>query len=370
MQTTQTRALALFSGGLDSILAAKVVAEQGIAVTCLHFVSPFFGGHRVARHWASVYDLDIKAIDIGQDFVDMMAAWPAHGYGKVLNPCVDCKILMLRKARELMEHYGASFLVSGEVIGQRPMSQRKDSMYLIRREADVKHVLLRPLCAQVIDPTPMEESGLVDRSRLLGISGRGRKDQMELAQRYNLKEIPTPGGGCRLAEKENARRYWPVLRYAEKPTVNDMLLADTGRHYRVGRYALSIGRNKADNERLGGLMRDGDIFLKVAVHPGPVVVGRALGAEWDAAVIQDAAAFVASFSPKAVAHGEPVQVRVNRVVNGAECSEGDITVTPARTTPLNWREDDWPTLREEIRAENKRRVNSRFSEATCAVQDE
>lgn len=145
--------------------------EQGLVVRCLHFVTPFFGKPQLIPHWEKVYGLEVEAVDVGEAFVRLLRERPAHGFGKVMNPCVDCKILMMRKARELMKKWGASFLISGEVLGQRPMSQRRDTLNVIRRDAEVKESLLRPLSAQLLDPTAPEISGLVDRNKLLGIFG-------------------------------------------------------------------------------------------------------------------------------------------------------------------------------------------------------
>ena len=179
--------IALFSGGLDSILAARLLMEQGRSIKCLHFFSPFFGHPGRVEHWQEVYGLDITAVDASAAFVDMLRRGPAYGFGSAMNPCVDCKILMMRMARECMEEYGAKFLVSGEVLGQRPMSQRRDTLNVIRRDAEVRDILLRPLCAKLLDPTAAEESGLVDRSRLLGLNGRGRKVRR---QPRRIKEGP------------------------------------------------------------------------------------------------------------------------------------------------------------------------------------
>ena len=160
MNTSTPHAFALFSGGLDSILAARLIMEQGLVVRCLHFVTPFFGKPQLIPHWEKVYGLEVEAVDVGEAFVRLLRERPAHGFGKVMNPCVDCKILMMRKARELMKKWGASFLISGEVLGQRPMSQRRDTLNVIRRDAEVKESLLRPLSAQLLDPTAPEISGL------------------------------------------------------------------------------------------------------------------------------------------------------------------------------------------------------------------
>ena len=238
--------IALFSGGLDSILAARLVMEQGLKVKCLHFFSPFFGHPGRLGHWEKEYGLDIDPVDVSAEFVELLKRGPAHGYGSAMNPCVDCKIVMISRARELMQEYGASFIISGEVLGQRPMSQRRDTLNAIRRDANVKDVLLRPLSAKLMDPTPMEESGLVDREKLKGFNGRGRKDQLALAEHFGITEIPTPGGGCKLTEKENTRRFWPVLSRLDAPTVNDFRLADTGRQFWMGDFWLAVGRQKYD----------------------------------------------------------------------------------------------------------------------------
>ena len=146
----------LFSGGLDSILAAKVLEEQGLRVCCLHCHSPFFGDPGAVERWSRLYGLDIRTLDVSDDFCAMLRARPAHGFGKVMNPCVDCKILLLRHARLYMESIGARLLATGEVLGQRPMSQRRDVLNAIRRDAGVQDILLRPLSALHLSPTPAE----------------------------------------------------------------------------------------------------------------------------------------------------------------------------------------------------------------------
>ena len=250
-----------------------------------------------------------------------------------MNPCVDCKILMMRKARELMKKWGASFLISGEVLGQRPMSQRRDTLNVIRRDAEVKESLLRPLSAQLLDPTAPEISGLVDRNKLLGIFGRGRKSQMALADQMGLKEIPTPAGGCKLAEKENSRRYWPVLTRLKEPTVEDFELSNIGRQYWFGDHWLSMGRNEADNSALERLVRPGDAILRVRDFPSPFALARQL-TPWDNETLQDAASLVASYSPKGVRAAEAspdgtIAVRVQ--INGESTF---VNVAPKRTPPF------------------------------------
>ena len=342
-------ALALFSAGLDSILAAKTIEAQGLRVKCLHFLSPFFGKAHEVERWREVHGLDIEAVDISDDFAAMLARGPRYGFGKFLNPCVDCKILMLTRARGLMERYGARFIISGEVVGQRPMSQRRDALNSIRRDAGVSDLLLRPLCARNLDPTPMEESGLVDRERLHAIYGRGRKGQMALAGEYGLTEIPTPAGGCRLAEMESVRRYWPVLSKAlavgQRPRARDFVLADTGRQFWLGGHWLAMGRDSGDNQTLAGLVQPDDLVFDVVGFPGPLGVGRRISdarADWDEAVVADAAALVASFSPKAMRSGGAVDVAVTR---GGQART--VSVAPSRTSALGWAEPVWDVTGED-----------------------
>lgn len=362
--------VALFSGGLDSILAARLVMEQGLRVRCLHFVTPFFGKPHLLEHWQDVYGLEIEALDIGQDYVDMLRQRPQHGFGKVMNPCVDCKVLMMRHARLRMEALGAQCIVSGEVLGQRPMSQRRDTLNVIRRDGGVREVLLRPLCAQHLDPTEAELSGLVDRSRLLGIFGRGRKDQMELAARMGITEIPTPAGGCKLAEKENARRYWPVLTRLPVPTPADFQLSNVGRQGWSDHLWMSSGRNEADNDALFQLARPGDVFMKVRDFPGPLALIRPLpegpcmeaegpcmeaegpdmDAEW-----HDAAALLAACAPKAVRQGGEVAVRL---FNPAGDTLRVLTVLPHRGDRFS--EPPFDLVRDTIRAEGKEKEKRRL----------
>ena len=353
------RAVALFSGGLDSILAAKLVQEQGIEVTGLHFVSPFFGKPDQVGRWKSLHGLPIRAVDISEPFVRMLAERPEHGFGSVLNPCVDCKILMLRQARTIMEEMGAACIISGEVLGQRPMSQRRDALNIIRRDAGVRDFLLRPLSALHLDPVGAELSGVIDRSRLLGISGRGRKDQLALAQRFALREIPAPAGGCRLTEQENARSYWPVLVHSPAPSAEDFRLANTGRQFWHDTSSpvlwLIVGRNQNDNDVLMALARPDDLLFKSRDFPGPIALGRFFGQPWPAEAVRSAAAFTASYSPKAVrqaaADNAPVAVRAH--AGSLDAPGHTLSVTPSRLPTPAWREFPWPEAREAIRLEKR-----------------
>ncbi len=350
MSTNTPQALALFSGGLDSILAAKLIMNQGIRVRCVHFTSPFFGMPTMVRSWKKWYGLDVECVDIGPEFVRMLIERPEYGFGKALNPCVDCKILMMRTARKLMEACGASFLISGEVLGQRPMSQRKDNLNAIHKNAEVRGRLLRPLCAKHLEPTVPELEGTVDRSRLLSIHGRGRKPQLDLAAAMGIDPIPTPAGGCRLAEKENALRYWAVLSKWDQPEASAFHLANHGRqfwaHSDEGLCWLVIGRHEADNTALLALAPalEGALVFKTVDHPGPMAIApRAIG--WSGAMRREAASLVASFSPKALASGTQAVVRVQ-----AAGVEELLTVQPERSALFCQSEANWPEVRELVRA--------------------
>ena len=348
--------LALFSGGLDSILTARVLMEQGLKVKCLHFTTPFFGKPDDAAQWSRKYGLDIDSVDISDAYCAMLAA-PAHGVGSVLNPCIDCKILMMQKAVAFMPRYGAKFIASGEVLGQRPMSQRRETLNTIRRDAQVREILLRPLCAKHLEPTPMELSGLVDRERLYDFSGRGRKGQLALAAEFGITDIPTPAGGCLLTERENARSLWPVLEYSAA-TASDFRLCLTGRQFwslkgdpegLLARW-LVVGRDKNDNAALQELPGADDLSFKVRDFPGPLALARQFaGRPWPAETVADAASFVASFSGKAAKQGGPVAVRVHSGAKGLDGPGFELEVTPCRRTPAAWGEAAWDESREGIR---------------------
>ncbi len=337
-------ALSLFSGGLDSILASKLMQSHGHKVLGLHFVSPFFGKPDKVAFWEREYGIPVQVIDVGQEFVDLMAGFPPRGFGKVLNPCVDCKILMLRRAKNLLPVYKASFLISGEVLGQRPMSQRADTLNIIRNDADVRDVLLRPLSAGLLPPTPMEESGLVDRSRLPSLCGRGRKGQYALAKELGVTTIPTQAGGCRLGERESARRYWPILRAFPRPLAPYFDLANVGRQLwrrdESGEQWMVMGRDHKDNQKLLRLIAPEHYVLELKSFPGPDAVGIPVpGQDWSPKVLAEAAACLASFAPKARSHGDAVEVTVTR-------NKQEQVITVRADTPHGFKDTlTWPETR-------------------------
>jgi tRNA U34 2-thiouridine synthase MnmA/TrmU len=274
------KALALFSGGLDSILTCRVIMEQGITVKALHFITPFTGYNKKGReeevreHARKTYGIDLEIIDVGLEYAKVVAH-PRHGYGKHFNPCVDCKIFFFSKARERMAEEGASFLITGEVIGQRPMSQRRDTLHIIERESGTEGILLRPLCAQHLRPTIPEKDGLVDRSRLLDFAGRGRKSQMALAAKYGIKDYPPPAGGCFLTDPNISARLQWIFDNLDDRSFEGMLLTTMGRHFALGgKTLLVVGRDERENSRIAALGRKDDIALELVSIPGPLSLLR------------------------------------------------------------------------------------------------
>lgn len=351
-------ALLLFSGGLDSILAAKMLQEQGLKVLCLHFISPFFGQEEKIDHWEKIWGLEIRPIDISADFCSMLVQAPPHGFGSTLNPCVDCKIMILNQAKNLLCKYGAKFLATGEVLGQRPMSQRRDSLDLIQNEAGVKGLLLRPLCALHLAMTPMEKSGLVNRDLLGAIQGRGRNEQLALAQKFGLTEIPAPAGGCILTEKENGRRFWQIikrLRQRENTVnelVNDFRLGRLGRQFwlRDGgeNFWFCLGRNNEENRALRAMAQNDDLTLKLCDYSGPSGLARG-GLLWSDKVLREAAAILASYSRDAQRASQ------NRISILGARGKGYITIDVNKNKASQYAQlPSWEQTRMEIREERKR----------------
>ena len=269
----RARALGLFSGGLDSMLAAMVLRAQGIEVTGLVWVTPFFTEVR-AEESAATIGLPILVQDLTDRYLHLLYE-PPRGFGKWMNPCIDCHLLMLREAGKIMEQEGYDFLFTGEVVGQRPLSQNKGSLNYITRESGYGDLLLRPLSARLLKTTRPEREGLVDRERLLNISGRGRKRQMELAAEFGITSYPAPAGGCLLTNPGYAARLRDLVQHRPQSelTRQDLELLKWGRHFRVDPTAkIIVGRDQRDNEALELLIRPGDVTLKAEIYPGPLVV--------------------------------------------------------------------------------------------------
>ncbi|EAY57733.1 MAG: probable thiamine biosynthesis protein [Leptospirillum rubarum] len=253
------KGLLLLSGGLDSSLAGKLLLEQGVELVALHLESPF-GCDTSAADMADELRIPLIRRPKGDRFVEILKH-PAHGYGSVKNPCVDCRILMFTLGREVMKETGAGFLVTGEVVGQRPLSQKKQAMTLIDRESAMEGVVVRPLSARLLPETDPEKRGWIDRKRLLSLSGRSRKPQLALARTYGFSRIPSPAGGCLLTDDNFRERLDDFVRFDEPPAVAPLLRF--GRHYRFDDIRVIVGRDVADNARLDRLIGQ----LGMGFHP-------------------------------------------------------------------------------------------------------
>ena len=273
----QRKAIALLSGGLDSTLAVKVLLDQGIAVEALNFTSPFCtctgknaGCKSEAVRVAEEFKIPIKVMHKGTDYLEILRK-PKHGYGKGMNPCIDCRIFLLKKAKEYMLEIGADFVFTGEVLGQRPMSQRRDTLRVIEKESGLEGLLLRPLSAKHFPPTLPETNGWVDREKLLSIQGRSRKEQFELAAELDVKNYPCPAGGCLLTEPSFVGKVRDVFDHAEELNLRDFRMLKLGRHFRIGeRTKVIIGRNDAENNLLEAAVQPGEASLRWNGGPSPL----------------------------------------------------------------------------------------------------
>jgi tRNA-specific 2-thiouridylase len=319
-----SKALGLLSGGLDSSLAALALKRQGVEVTCVSFVTPFFGSAK-AEKAARGMEIPLIVRPIGEIHLAMVKN-PRYGYGKNLNPCIDCHAMMFRLAGQIMEEKGFDFLFSGEVLGQRPMSQNLTALKTVAKHSGFPDRILRPLSARLLPPTPMEEGGLVDREALLDIQGRSRRRQEILAAEWGLADYPSSGGGCLLTEKSFTGRLQDLFAHQPDCGVVDVELLKTGRQFRLSpRAKLVVGRNQADNEAIKSLARPTDILLRAANFTGPLglVSGHPESEE-----VARAAAIVASYGK---GQEEPrVEILARR-----DDSQWALTVAPMKRPDLD-----------------------------------
>ena len=290
----EVKAIGLVSGGLDSTLAVALLKRQGVLVKAVNFYTGFCitetqrrkGGRadgsvprNEALRAAADLEVDVEYVDVsGREYLDMLVS-PKHGYGANANPCVDCRVFMMRRAREIMEREGADFVFTGEVLGQRPKSQRRDTLRIIERDGGLEGRLLRPLSAKLLPPTIPERDGLVDRERLEAISGRSRQRQMELARELGLTDWPQPAGGCCYLTDENfSRKFFDILDSREaagrerRLEREDILLLSTGRHFRLSpRAKLVVGRTEVENALLEHHV-EGRARLEAMGLAGPVAL--------------------------------------------------------------------------------------------------
>ncbi len=269
------KVVALLSGGLDSTLAVKIMKEQGFDVKALAIKTPFCDfdcGHGCGFRVMEVADrlgVDLKTVYLGDEYIEMLKN-PKHGYGSGMNPCIDCRVMMFKVAKKYMEDIGAEFIVTGEVLNQRPMSQNKKALKIIEKESGLEGKVLRPLSAKHLEPTEAEKKGLVDRDKLLSIKGRSRKIQFRLAEELGIEEYPNPAGGCLLTDKQFAKRVKDLFEHTDNPSLNDIELLKVGRHFRLGKAKLIVGRNKDENEKISALAIDKDTLLEARDYKGPI----------------------------------------------------------------------------------------------------
>jgi len=315
------RALGITSGGLDSILSALVLKEQGIEVAWVNFETPFFSSDK-ARRAARMTGISLRVENITQVYVGMLRA-PKAGYGANMNPCLDCHALMLQMAGSIMKEEGFDFLFTGEVLGQRPMSQTKPSLRYVEKWSGFEGYVLRPLSAKLLPPTIPEERGLVDRDSLLDISGRSRKRQMELAEAYGVTDYPSPGGGCLLTDPGFSRRVKDLLDRRDELQERDFELLKYGRHFRLdSNHKAVVGRTKEDNKHISRLIDpDTDIELGMVGMPGPIVLIPSGAPE---EIVREAAGLCAAYSK--APDGQPAQVH-------AKGPAGSTTVTVQGGSP-------------------------------------
>jgi tRNA-specific 2-thiouridylase len=292
---TKVKALALLSGGLDSTLATELILKQGIDVAAINFSSPFClckKGVCEATEAAKQLGVPLKVVNVGEEYLKMVRK-PKHGYGRNMNPCIDCRIFMVKKAKKYAKEIGASFIFTGEVLDERPMSQHLKAMKIIEEEAGLKGKILRPLSAQLLPETDMEKKGLVNRKKLLDIHGRSRKPQIKLAEEFNIKDYPCPAGGCLLTYKEYANKLRDLFEHKKRCSMADVALLKVGRHFRLGGNKIVVGRNEAENQILTAKKARNDYCFEVPDIGSPIAVLQ--GAKTKKA-IRTAAALTAFYS--------------------------------------------------------------------------
>ncbi len=267
------RAISLFSGGLDSMIAVKLMREQGIEVTALHIKIGFSGTRDLStlmQKRAELAGAEFRIVDVRESYIQDILFSPVYGYGKNFNPCIDCHGYMFKIAKAMMEELGASFLVTGEVLGQRPMSQRSDALKQVSKLANDKEdkLILRPLSAKLMEPTTPEIEGWVDREKLLDISGRSRERQLSMAAAWGWEDYESPGGGCLLTEPIYSQKIREFIAH-DTFEVADIDLLKFGRHFRLpDETKLVVGRHQEDNEALEALAHPDYLSIRLPV-PGP-----------------------------------------------------------------------------------------------------
>jgi len=297
MNKKMPKALVLFSGGLDSMLAAKYLTRQGFDVTCLVFKSVFFNDEN-AQKSALRIGAKLLVADFSCEHLAIVKK-PQYGYGSSVNPCIDCHLLMIKKAKEILEKEGFDFVATGEVLGQRPMSQNKQSLELIRIKSGLGDKLFRPLSGKLLDKTIVQKNGWLKDGELLDVSGRSRQKQLALAKEWGIKEYPTPSGGCILTEKEFGQRLKALTIAKADYSENDAALMRFGLHHWIGGNLIIITRDKLDEAGLLKFIAKGDICIKMENIPGPLALIRKFNIESNENLVDSAKEFILRRSPKA-----------------------------------------------------------------------
>lgn len=280
------RGLSLLSGGLDSQLAIKVLERAGAHVEAVTFVSPFFKDDSSCERFAANLGVKLHRIDFTDCLVALLKA-PPHGFGGAMNPCIDCHATMIREAGALMERLGFDFVATGEVVGQRPMSQNRQALGTVERSSGLKGRLVRPLSAALLEPTQVETDGLLDRSLLLGLSGRSREAQIALAREFGIGEYPSPAGGCRLTEEAYGRKVKDLMDHEGLDERWLLELLSTGRRFRLpGGTSVILGRDKVENERLEALSGKG-VLLRPNGKPGASALLVSANSEGDLSLARE-----------------------------------------------------------------------------------
>ncbi|KAF6248231.1 tRNA (5-methylaminomethyl-2-thiouridylate)-methyltransferase [Nitrosopumilus sp. b3] len=274
------KVVALLSGGLDSQLAVRMMQEQGFDVSAVAIKTPFCdfdcgrGCGFEIRERADDLNVNLKTVYLGDEYIEMLKH-PKHGIGAGFNPCVDCRTMMFDAAKKHMEEIGAEFIISGEVLGQRPMSQHAPSLSIIEKESGLVGKIVRPLSAGLLPETDPEKEGLIKREDLGMIRGRTRRNQLEMAKKYGIENPPNAGGGCLLTEPQFGVKAKDLFEHVETPTINDIDLLKIGRHFRLDEETkFVVGRNKDENEMIKAIALPGDILLEAKDHLGPVSILR------------------------------------------------------------------------------------------------
>lgn len=269
------KAVSLMSGGLDSALATRIILDQGIDILGLYLSSPF-GCHEDIVKVADSLGVPLKIVEKGSDYLDLIRN-PKYGYGKNMNPCIDCRIYMFQMAQAVMDEVSADFIVTGEVLGQRPMSQRKNAFQIIDRDSEMEELILRPLSAKNLPPTKPEREGWVDREKLLAIAGRGRTEQLSMADALDLKGYSAPAGGCLLTDENFSERLSSFFKTRPKGSMAEARLLRYGRYFNLNEETfVLVGRDKEENEKLEELsldeVKNGRMVFFKPDFAGPVAV--------------------------------------------------------------------------------------------------